>query len=393
MYTNNHFKQAFAREAYVKAGFKNWEVRGGRYAEIIGEVDPTLSSGSLAISGNALPIPKIGVAVTRYTPVPFTRRWLQFKGQFSHGWLGPDQYVKGAYLHEKAFYLKVGREALSFYGGLTHFAEWGGTHPAGQAPQRFKDYLRIIAGAKGDASDQVYQQGPIDIANAVGNHLLIPDFGIVWRTSNHSFKVYTQTIFEKGQGRGQEERDRLVGLKIFSQDRLLGLSWNAHKQLILEKIVLEGIYTRHQGGPVMFRGRDNYYNNATYLTGWVYQDRIIGTPLFITRQDAANYNLNASVNNNSGWNIVSNRLAGLHLGFSGNVTQQLSYRTLATYVQHYGNYYNDAAYAPYKRQTQLLFESSYRVNPALQLTAALARDFGDLAATTGGLLRVEWFLR
>ena len=50
----------------------------------------------------------------------------------------------------------------------------------GKPLARFKDYLRIIAGASGNAADPVYQQGPIDVANAVGNHIIIPDFGLTY---------------------------------------------------------------------------------------------------------------------------------------------------------------------------------------------------------------------
>lgn len=70
LYNNNHFEEIFTKEAYIKAGYKTWEIRAGQFAEIIGEVDPELSSGSFAVSGNALPIPKIGLAVTDYITVP-----------------------------------------------------------------------------------------------------------------------------------------------------------------------------------------------------------------------------------------------------------------------------------------------------------------------------------
>ena len=114
LYNNNHFKQFFIKEAFLKTGYKYWEIRGGRYEDIIGEVDPALSSGSFGISNNAIPIPKIGIAVNEYLNVPFTKGWLQFKGQFSHGWLGNSNYLKGAFLHQKSLYLKIGKNRLQF---------------------------------------------------------------------------------------------------------------------------------------------------------------------------------------------------------------------------------------------------------------------------------------
>src|SRR5690554_4060062 len=342
LYNNRHFQEIFTKEAFVKAGYQSWELRAGQFTEISGEVDPMLSSGSFAVSGNALPIPKIGLAVTDYKDLPFTKGFLQFKGQFSHGWLGETNYVKGAFLHEKSLYVKGGKRTFSLYGGLSHFANWAGTHPRGQAPSRFKDYLRIIAGAAGDAEDPVYHEGPVDIANAVGNHMITSDIGMELKLSRTILKLYTQTIFEKGKGDSSNtnKRDELVALNIFGKDRLVGISWETRKPAFVQKVLIEGIYTKDQGGPIIFNGRFNYYNNATYATGWEYKDHIIGTPLFINRRQAAKYDLDPT--STKGWNIVSSRVSGFHIGLTGTINKTISYRSLLTYIRHHGNYFNDA---------------------------------------------------
>lgn len=393
LYNNNHFQAIFTKEAYVKAGYKYWEIRAGEFVEIVGEVDPELSSGSFAVSGNALPIPKIGLAVTEYTDVPFTNGFLQFKGLFSHGWLGQTNYVKGAYLHEKSLYLRAGGKQLRFHVGLSHFANWAGIHPNGKAPSRFKDFLRIIAGAAGDAEDSVYHQGPVDIANAVGNHMITSDIGMEIKLSKGILKVFTQTIFEKGKGDSSNtnQRDELIALNIFGKDRLIGISWETLKPAFLQKLLIEGVYTKDQGGPVVFNGRFNYYNNATYATGWEYQDHIIGTPLFINRHRAAQYDLDPT--SDRGWNIVSNRIIGFHTGTKGFISKKISYRTLFTYVRHYGNYYNEGIFSPSKGQNNLLFEIDYRLNSNVVLTAAFAMDQGDLSKNKGGKLAAEWILK
>jgi hypothetical protein len=393
LYNNDHFENTFLQEAFVKAGIKSWELRAGRYEEVIGEVDPFLSSGSLAVSSNALPIPKIGIANTRYAPIPYTNGWVQFKGRFSHGWLGETNYLKDAFLHEKSLYLRFGKKKFAVHTGLNHFAQWGGTHPSGKAPSRFKDYLQIIAGGKGDASDPVYQQGPVDIANAVGNHLITSDIGFSLQRNSSVFKIYTQTIFEKGKGRGPDQRDRIVGLKVTSRDRLIGFSWENIKQSFLEKIVVEGLFTRHQGGPVLYVGQDNYYNNATYKTGWTYQDKIIGTPLFIIRNDALKFHPALDSTQISSWNITSNRVNGVHLGIKGTINKQLVYRMLTTYVQHYGNYNNTHIFTPFKKQLHFLLEGSYQVNNRINIGMGLAQDVGDISDNTGGSLRIEWLLK
>ena len=205
-------------------------------------------------------------------------------------------------------------------------------------------------------------------------------------------RLYTQNIFDKGIGDSVNSRDRLDLLRILRRDHLVGLSWETTKSAFLQKIVVEGIYTKYQGGPVIYNGRDNYYNNGTYTIGWQYRDRIIGTPLFLNYANAENYHFDLSANAIGGWQVVSNRLFGFHLGAKGNISKRLDYRVLATYVRHYGNYYNDAYFTPAKNQTHLLFEVPYQVNTFI-LTAAIASDFGDLSRNTAGLLRAEWQLR
>jgi hypothetical protein len=379
LYSNNNFGRLFLPEGYVRAGYRTLQLRAGRYHEVTGEIDPTLASGSLGISGNALPLPKVELAVTEYTDVPFTKGWVQFKGNFAHGWFGRQPFVDGAYLHQKSLYLQVGRGQLRGYGGLTHFAQWGGTFASGQAPSRFGDYLRIIVGRGGNAADPVYQQGgPIDVANAVGNHLLIPEFGLTFRKNNATLRLYTQTIFDKGVGdsANTNQRDRLEGLKILCR------AW-------LQKVLVEGIYTKYQGGPVVYEGRDNYYNNATYTFGWQYQGRIIGTPLFLNRQNAENYHLNPATY--TFWQVISNRVVGAHLGFKGALNERFTYRVLATHVRHYGNYYDAAEFVP-ASQTSLLAEVPCQLG-RFTATAALARDFGDFGGNTGGILRLSYQLR
>ncbi|MBO0359036.1 hypothetical protein J0X19_13840 [Hymenobacter sp. BT186] len=392
VYNNRHFRSTFLQEGYGKVGYGAWQLRAGRYRETTGTLDPSLSSGSFGISGNALPLPKVELAVTEYTNVPFTRSLVQFKGNFAHGWFGSQGFIKKYLLHQKSLYVKVGRDKLSVYGGLTHFAQWGGVFPSGRAPSRFKDYLRIVAARSGNAADPVYQQGPIDNDNAVGNHLLVPDFGLTFRKNHTTIRLYTQTIFDKGVAdtANLNQRDQIKGLKILGRDRLLGLSWENPTSKFLQNVLVEGIYTKYQGGPILYQGRDNYYNNGTYNVGWLYKDRIIGTPLFISQQAARQYQLNPSAL--AGGTVISNRVAGVHAGLKGRVAPTVAYRILATHLRHYGNYYNDAYFTPAKRQTSLLAELPCRFS-RLAITPAVAYDFGDLSSNVAGLLRLEWVVR
>ena len=67
LYNNNHFRSTIIEEGYVKLEYKNWSLRAGRFEENQNDPARDLSSGNLGISDNALPIPKVGIAITDYT--------------------------------------------------------------------------------------------------------------------------------------------------------------------------------------------------------------------------------------------------------------------------------------------------------------------------------------
>src|SRR5579875_787437 len=140
---NNHFQDVIFQEGYIKAGFKKLEIRYGRFKDIPGESDKELSSGSLGVSGNALPIPKLSIALTDYVDVPFTNGWLQIKGQLSHGWLGNDRYLN-SYYHEKTLYLRAGKKKFKFFVGAQHYAEWGGRRDSIQLDRTFKGFTNVL---------------------------------------------------------------------------------------------------------------------------------------------------------------------------------------------------------------------------------------------------------
>jgi hypothetical protein len=59
-------------------------------------VDSTLGSGSLAMSGNARPIPQIQLAITEFEPVSFLGDIVAYKLSISDGVLGESQINYGA---------------------------------------------------------------------------------------------------------------------------------------------------------------------------------------------------------------------------------------------------------------------------------------------------------
>ncbi|NLR60540.1 capsule assembly Wzi family protein [Chitinophaga polysaccharea] len=388
VYNNNQLGSTFIEQGYVKAGYKNWEIRGGRYEEIIGEVDPMLSSGSMGISGNALPIPKIGLAVTKYTSIPFTNGWLQFKGLLSHGWMGKDQFIRNAWLHEKNFYLRIGKRKLKLFGGIQHYAVWGGSRkdlpPITSSWQGFMDVLLVKTKDDGTVGNNDIQP------NRPGDHRGIIEGGIDWENEQLALHLYHQTPFESGQG-----------IDIRNIDRLLGITYTNKKTAgWLNKIAVEFIYTKQSNDFYLQRLRESYYNNGVYLTGWDYHERIIGTPLFIDRNRGQHYFTGMKPMNwdqpkdslrGKGGNIINNRVVGGHIGVLYHLSERITGKTLITYTQNYGTYTNPALFTPMKRQWYTLEELHYLLpGKGMMLTASLAIDQGQLTNNAGFMLGMLW---
>lgn len=330
LYNHNHFDDFTLVEGNLKLNYKGWELRGGRYREVIGEVDQTLSTGSLGLSGNALPLPKISAVVPEYKKVPFTNGWLQFKGWLSHGWLGRDRYYE-SYLHEKAFYLRAGRGKLKLFGGAVHFGEWGGKRGRFSLDRSLKGFWDVLLVK--EANDGSLPSTSNARPNRAGDQRGIVEFGGDLESNYGYWHFYNQVFFESGTGIDIRNIDRLAGLSLTFKD----------PQRKIKKLLAEFIYTKQMesyGGE-----QQSYYNNGIYKTGWEYKDMILGTPLFINRVRGS-YFLPVEPFNwqqDEGWegrilgnrNIISNRIIGGSLGAEYSLWNRFLFRTIITYNSHF----------------------------------------------------------
>ena len=144
----------------------------GRLNESLSNESRSLSSGSLAISNNAIPIPSISFGINNLFPTSLSKLNLILKGGLSHGWLNKGQYLQAPFLHQKNLFLKkmIGSSSLISL-GIVHLAVWGGeTRIHGKQSQQFSDYLKIFFLRPG--SDKDIEQEQI---NTLGNHLGIWD--------------------------------------------------------------------------------------------------------------------------------------------------------------------------------------------------------------------------
>jgi hypothetical protein len=264
--------EVWLQQGYVRTRVFFLIVQGGLVEERFGNQDNLLSSGAFLFSENARPMPKIALYTNEYVIVPYTNNLLEIKGYIAHGWFGEkDQYVQNAWLHQKYFFIRIGKKRFpwSVNLGIHHAAIWGGTSPEyGSLPADWKAFKSVLfARMKGD-------QGPInEQENAVGNHLASYSLGIDYTMKKHDLKFYWQTMLEDKNGRvgvdWKNKGDGLWGIVFQKRDDSNGL----------RKVGLEFFNSTSQSGDPNFSGGDNYFNNYLYRSGWTYQDMTIGTPL------------------------------------------------------------------------------------------------------------------
>ena len=253
-------------------------------------MDSTLSSGSFAFSGNALPMPKVEIVVNEYWHPDFLGGYLGFKGNFVHALFDNKRSdVDHIFLHQKSFYGRLGKpnSLFKFYGGFNHQVQWGGTlkYPdptnqvshKGKVASSLKDYLYVIAGqSMAAAGGDTAKYGMNDAYNRLGNHLGTVDVGMEIDGKYGKLFFYRQSIYEDGS--------LFYGNNI--TDGLHGVAFSTKRKKGLLKIVFEYFNTTSQGGAGgsgntvgFLRGQDNYLNNGVYREGWTYLGRGLGSPL------------------------------------------------------------------------------------------------------------------
>lgn len=271
-------KTAVFRQAYVKTHYSNYELAFGRYYDPIGLSETfmgDLGMGSMMVSKNAIPVPKIGFKTTGFLRVPLTFNLFRWSASFAHGWLGGNRNVKDAYLHQKTFYLNLNLWAFQGYGGLVHNAVWGGVSPIyGKLPQSFSDYLTIVTGISPNNSKRVI---PGENDNVFGNSVAAYDFGFTLTLKALVFKAYRLFYHEDTVSlRFRNAWDGVWGGSFEFTKPLFGIKSIGHEFMYL---VRQG--QLRDGSVIEPPGADNAYNNFMYSTGWTHYGRVIGNPLIL----------------------------------------------------------------------------------------------------------------
>ncbi|GAA4826832.1 hypothetical protein GCM10023331_09430 [Algivirga pacifica] len=382
--------QSMLRKAYGTLQWEDIIIKAGLFEHTV-EQHSDLSSGSLAISNNARPIPGIGIYTDDFMDVPFTYGFFQVKAGLGHFWMGQNRYVPGTLLHEKYLIGSVngGKYVpVKVWGGLVHFGQWGGTHPRfGEATINFENYIRILLAQSANINDESTTGS--DQVNALGNHLGIWTWGLeADLVKDVSLGLSIQKPYEDGSGQtdaGFRHFDGLYGM-VVKQTR-----WS----YLPSEFTFEYLNTTEQSGPTHdlsqgLYGGDNYYNNSYYRSGWTYNNLILGSPLMTTKKRESQITDEEELNVQS---IINNRVKAFHIGLKGSVNNQLVYQLLATHSQNYGIY--ESLGGPYryesgKNQSYLYLQLDYQLKKDWSVNASIAHDFGEIYQSTALRAGIAW---
>ena len=177
-------------------------------------------------------------------------------------------------------------------------------------------------------------------------------------------------------------------------DGKYGFNVTIFKSPFISEIVYEFIYTMDQSGPQgasdSTYGWDNYFNHYIYQSGWTYNNRMIGNPLFTVGKNPDRYN--------DGIYIINNRIKAHHFGLAGKIWHNANYRILFTYSKNYGIYpdqnYFQSINKDYKfedglEQLSTLYEIKLKnLWGNISITAAYANDRGDLLSKTDSFMMI-----
>ncbi len=372
-----------------------------------GFVNRSLSSGDLVMSGNARAPFGARAGFINFQNVPFTRGWLQIKGEYGFYRLADTHWLENHYNYYNSFItthywfnyknihlrtnptkplvLTIGAQASCQFAGTANYYDKGNITQHVKMKANFKAFWHtLFAGSGGEnQGDKIYVQG-----NHVGSWDIALDYNM---PSGATLRAYYQSLWEDGSGIGKQN----------GFDGLWGIEYRSGKHGLVTGVVAEFIDLMNQSGPIHFAykdiiddthpagsdiryaatGSDDYYNNYCY-NGYQSRGMSIGTPM-----------ARSSLYNTDGYlRFTDNRLRGFHLGLMGDLGSQVSYRALLSWRKSFGT-----PFIPRLEPltcTSMMIETSYapRRISGLQVKAQLAHDHGKLYGgnNTGALISITY---
>lgn len=385
------------QEAYVQASYRGFYLRGGRKREDLGMVPRDLSMGTVDLSHNARPMPKIIAGTKEFMHVPGTSGVLHVDAALAHGWMRDSEFrrVQDPYLHQKHLYIRFFSEyaPVVILGGIKHFTQWGGESPRhGPLPSDFAAYWDVFF-SRTPNSVEILSGGRLN--NAFQNHVGSYDFALMFNHDRYRLKLSRQFILEDTpNARFGTPFDGMWGATLELRPDVF-TSWRSkpdRERPTAHRPLLEAVhyaYLDTKEGIDRYEYRDintyfNYYGHRIYQGGWTYQGRAIGNPLFFSDPDYIS--------------VVNNVLIAHHFGANGYIGP-VDWKFYTTYSRNYGA----TTYRPRegveadpmnsrRDQWSFLLETHADIlHPSVELGLALAIDAGEVYNTNPGLmLSVRW---
>lgn len=445
---------SYLQEAYVNLGLGKFKLIAGKQELTFGDYHEGLSSGSFYLSGNARPLPRIGIGFYEYTDVPFTNGYIQVKGFLNQGFLDDDRGARGTnkpLFHEKIAYIRTNKLAVNPHFGISHSALLGGTIPNGtKIPVDYK--ATFFAKSSKKVGEVFYGEE----TNVAGGHFGLFDIGANFKMNESEIQAYLQKPVKDKSGFAETFRR--------NKDFIFGLSIKNIKSSLVSEFIYERIYTEWQCGPGIpdpvvngryyvagyikdydqfmldnygivveniseedfwrfirntenygyeYGGRDSYYNNGMYYKGWSYQGNALGNSLLLTLDRIKS--INPAFNDSYDYFFANTRISAHHFGFRGSFHKNLDYRFLYTYTNNLGTYAGlnkgalnwdsknpDSDYKYFfsdndyfvdgKYESYVLLETDYSFpkTPGLSLNFNFGFDYGKMYRSYGFLAGVKY---
>lgn len=375
LYKNN----LLINELFARLQYNSWQLDLGVKHQEIDWEGLSSSNGNIAMATNARSLPGYNLRLANFVGLPFAKKWLTIKGNYSDYLLNDTRMVSNARLHTKSIYFKSKLSpTFEIITGLNHYAQWAGTSSIyGKQPIGFKNYLRVISGSSGGSDATGGDQINV-IGNQLGSYVL--QFNYIGEKTN--WNLYWSHPFEDRSGR------ELMNYP----DGLYGFFMDFKKpKAAISHMLAEITYTKHASGDDPHysdefgyhagSGMDNYFNNGVYQSGWTYFGKMIGSPYFTTKPIDENGITQGIIDGD-------NRLLAFNIGLKGTI-QKIPYKVVISHVTYFGWFGSEYSKKPIQTSGLLEIKFPNRNTLPFKISLGAAFDTGTYSQVNfGGFLKL-----
>lgn len=309
----------------------------------------SIANNNFLTAGNNRALP--GILIESPKPIRISDRF-DLEYGLGHFLMNDDRFVTDTRVHFK----KVGvnwnvSKRVTLVGQLHHYAMWNGISPErGELPDDLDDFRDVFLGRAGEGEER----------NSLGNHLGLYNFEMHVRSNAGTYVFYHQHPFEDGSGSALKNfPDGIWGFAMLPETE--------NYTAVFKGLVLEYIQTTSQSGGAGDAGRDNYFNNIVYQSGWSYEGRIIGLPLI---------------------SKTNTRIQGIHAGIMFGV-KRLDVMFKTTLTTNKGTFFNPLE--PNQDNIYSVLQVGYSLNKYGSLSTQIGYDYlSELQDVFGGSLSYRY---